>query len=478
MLPDGRQQQRFQFQHLRDLPPGEHPAHQHQNGKWISLQRFGGALVQRRQHILRLQRRQQDARIAADDPQQRVVIPALPVSGEGVEILPVLLIPQTEALPIALLRFRRHRLKAALGTLLHHVVEAIGSAVRQARDKGVLLRQRREDLPRVPIACDILRHFDGEFIGKPHDRQKRPLLFRQRIDHGGGKGGVDVGMAAGQHAALGERAQIQINGGEPPLAGIEKAFHLRVGKLRAAAVGIDGQLRVVKAQLLRADLIHFGPKPHRLRGEQKTIPACNDQMYICGQVVCQHTEEQRGALVGQQVKIVDENAAWDFARQRMAEIVHQQSAASGVCRTGIVPQNVKPGPGKRLLYAFPEDGEVVGVYADADDAQCLRLGALLQIPVHCRGLSVAHGGDHGGHGAAGDGPQALLQPLGYVNSIQVPFRFWHGSTLRCASTDFFAYNGFDLYVIIPVLAVSVNIIRIFLPFLAVKLQKERLYPAC
>lgn len=40
------------------------------------------------------------------------------------------------------------------------------------------------------------------------------------------------------------------------------------------------------------------------------------------------------------------------------------------------------------------------------------------------------------------------------------------------------YNGFGLYVIIPVLAVSVNIIRIFLPFLAVKLQKERLYPAC
>ena len=417
MLPDGRQQQRFQFQHLRDLPPGEHPAHQHQNGKGVGLQCFGGTLVQRRQHILRLQRRQQDARIAADDPQQRVVIPALPVSGEGVEILPVLLIPQTEALPIALLRFRRHRLKAALGTLLHHVVEAIGSAVLQARDKGVLLRQRRENLPRVPIAYDILRHFDGEFIGKPHDCQKRPLLFRQRIDHGGGKGGVDVGMAAGQYAALGERAQIQINGGEPPLTGIEKAFHLRVGKLCAAAVGIDGQLGVVKAQLLRADLIHFGPKPHRLRGEQKTIPACNDQMYICGQAVCQHTEEQRGALVGQQVKIVDEEIAGRLICQRMTEIVHQQSAARGVRGAGIVAQNVKPGPGKRLLYAFPEDGEVVGVYADADHFQGFRLGALLQIPVHRRGLSVAHGGDHGGHGAAGDGPQALLQPLGYVNDI-------------------------------------------------------------
>ena len=58
------------------------------------------------------------------------------------------------------------------------------------------------------------------------------------------------------------------------------------------------------------------------------------------------------------------------------------------------------------------------------------------------------------------------------------FHFGFGMVPPCASTDFFAYNGFDLYVIIPVLAVSVNIIRIFLPFLAVKLQKERLYPAC
>ena len=204
----------------------------------------------------------------------------------------MLFIPQTEALPIKPLAFRRHRQKTALGALLHHVVKAIGRTVRQARDKGVLLRQRRENLPRVPVACDALRHFDGEFVSKTHDCQKLPLRFRQRIDHGGGKGGVDVGMAAWQHAALGERAQIQINGGKPPLAGIEKTLHLRVGKLRAAAVGIDGQLGVVKAQLLRADLIHLAPQPHRLRSGQKTVPAGNDQMYICGQAVCQHTEEQ------------------------------------------------------------------------------------------------------------------------------------------------------------------------------------------
>ena len=162
----------------------------------------------------------------------------------------------------------------------------------------------------------------------------------------------------------------------------------------------------------------------------------------------------------------------------MAEIVHQQSAACGVCGAGIVPQNIKTGPGKRLLHAFPEDGEVAGVYADADDAQGLHFGALTQIPVHRRGLSIPHGRHHRGHGAAGDGPQALLQPLGYVNGIQVPFRFRHGSTLRCASTDFLVYNGFGLYVIITILSASVNIIRIFLPFPAVKLRKERLYPAC
>ena len=74
------------------------------------------------------------------------------------EILSVLLVPQAEALPIEPLRFRRHRQKAALGTLLHHVMEAVSRAVRQACDKGVLLRQRRKNLPGVRVACDVLRH--------------------------------------------------------------------------------------------------------------------------------------------------------------------------------------------------------------------------------------------------------------------------------------------------------------------------------
>ena len=142
------------------------------------------------------------------ETQQRVIILAPAVGGDGVEILPVLLIPQAEALPIELLRFSLHRQKAALGALLHHVVEAIGHTVRQARDKGVLRSQHGENLLSVRVACDTLRHFGAKFIGKPHDRQKLPLFFRQRIDHGGGKGGIDVGIAAGQHAALRERSQI------------------------------------------------------------------------------------------------------------------------------------------------------------------------------------------------------------------------------------------------------------------------------
>ena len=324
------------------------------------------------------------------------------------EILPVLFIPETKTLPIELLRFRLHRQKTPLGALLHHVVEAIGRAVRQARDKGVLRSQHGENLPSVRVACDTLRHFDGKFIGKSHDRQKLPLFFRQRIDHGGGKGGIDVGIAAGQHAALRERSQIQVHGGEPALAGIEEAFDLRVGKLRAAAVGIDGKLRMVQAQLLRANLIGLCPQPHRLRSGHKTVPAGDDQMHIDGQPVCQHTEEGRGTSVRQQMKIVNENVAGCFSRQLMAEVIHHQSAARCVRGARIFPQEGEARAGKRLLYAFPEDRKVIGIHADADDFQGFRLGALLQIPVHRRGLSVAHGGDHGGHGAAGDGPQALL----------------------------------------------------------------------
>lgn len=304
---NGCQQQLFQLQHLRDLPPCEHPPHQDQNSKGIGFQCLGGAFVYGVQHILRLQRSQQNACITANDPQQRMVVLTFSVGSNSVKILSLVFIPLPETLPIELLRFHLHLVKAPFGTFLHHVMKAIGHAIRQTRDKGVLLGQHGEDLRRIRIPCDILRHFDGKLIGKAHYRQKLPLPFRQRINHSGGKSSVDVGISAGQHAALGEGTQIQIHGREPALAGIEKAFHLRIGKVCPAAVGINCKLRMVEAQLFHADLIYLAPQPHRFRSGQKAVTACNDHMHICRQPICQHAKEQRCALVRQQMKIVNKD---------------------------------------------------------------------------------------------------------------------------------------------------------------------------
>ena len=153
-------------------------------------------------------------------------------------------------------------------------------------------------------------------------------------------------------------------------------------------------------------------------------------MHIRRQPICQHTKEQGGTLVRQQMKIVNEDVTGGFARQHMAEIVHQQPAACRVRWAGILPQEGEPCAGKRLLYALPENRKVVGIHADTDDMQRLRFGVLTEIPVHRCGFSIAHGCDHCRHGAAGNRPQALLQPLRYVNGAQIPFWLWHNAHLQ------------------------------------------------
>ena len=114
----------------------------------------------------------------------------------------------------------------------------------------------------------------------------------------------------------------------------------------------------------------------------------------------------------------------------MAEIVHQQPAACRVRWAGILPQEGEPCAGKRLLNALPENRKVVGIHTDTDDMQRLRFGVLAEIPVHRCGFSITHGRDHGRHGAAGNRPQALLQPLRYVNGVQIPFWLWHNAHLQ------------------------------------------------
>ena len=134
-------------------------------------------------------------------------------------------------------------------------------------------------------------------------------------------------------------------------------------------------------------------------------------MRLRGQPEYQIAQEFRDPVVGEQVKIVDENIAGDGIRQRMAELIHKQAGAGGIGGTGVVPQKVNAAVDKGLLDAFPEDRQVVRIDADANHANVLHLGPLLQVPADGGSFAIAHRGHHGGKGAVGDGTQTLLHPL-------------------------------------------------------------------
>ncbi len=410
----------------------------------MGLQRFRRTLLQRLQHGDRIQRGKQNAGVLLHHPEQRVIIPGRPVGGDGVEMLPMRLIPCAEALPISRLAGLRKLLECAERTFLHHVVKAIGRAVRQTLDKGVLSGQRIQQRFRAVVLHDEPGHFHGELVGKPHNGQKLPLLFREGVDHGGGKDGGNIGIAVRQRAVLIKHPKIQIDRGKPSLAVIQQRLDLLVGKGRAAAVCIDGKLRVIQPELLRADLIDPSAQPDELRRRQKKIPAGNDQVRVGRQPSCQGAEKFRGAPVCQQVKVVYEDIAGARSRQRMAKILDQQTAAGLVRGADIVLQKIKPRPGKGVLRAFPEDGQIAGINTDPDHGRRFGLGSFCQIPFHRRGLSVAHGRHQGGQSTAGDRPQALLQPLRYIDGVQVPFWLWHDVPLPLCCRAFriwFHYIG-------------------------------------
>ena len=386
--------------------------------------RFQGRNGTRRnvvKHRLWVQRGKQNACVLFHNTQHGVVIPTFSIGGQGLYVLLMLLIPCAETFTAVRLFLFRQCQEGALGTLLHHVVKAIGHAVRQAGHEGVLGGQQGEQLFRVSVLGDKTSHLHSELIGKTHDRQKLPLLFRQWVDHGGSEGGVNVGVAVRQRTALGKRPKIQIDSRKPALTGIEQRIHLRGGEAGSAAAGINGKLRVVQPQLLHADLINPVPKPDDLRSRKKAVTAGNDQMHISGQTPRQRAEETSNAFVCQKVKIVYEHIAGCFSRQLAAQIIRQQSTARDIRGAGIIPQEIKALTGKGVLRTFPEDGEVIGIYADPNDFDWFHLGVFCQIPVHRRGLTVTHGRNHRSQGAVGDGPQTFLQTFGYIDGVQIPF---------------------------------------------------------
>ena len=147
------------------------------------------------------------------------------------------------------------------------------------------------------------RHLGGKFVCQPHDCQKFLPVRRQRVDHCRGEHFENIRACVWEPAALGKRAQVQIDCREPALARPKKRLQLLLGKLCAAAVGIDGKLGVVEPQVLHADLVQISAQADNLARGQEPVAAGNDQVRILGQARADAADEAHGALVAQQMKI-------------------------------------------------------------------------------------------------------------------------------------------------------------------------------
>ena len=233
------------------------------------------------------------------------------------------------------------------------MVETVAHPIRQTRDEGILLGQHGDDLRRLRIARDVTRHLDRKFIREAHDREKGLLLLLQRIDHRLREGRIDVGVPARQHAVLGKCPEVQVHRREPALARVQQGLDLRIREIRAAAMRVDRELRVVEAQLLRPDLVHLRPEPYGLRRRQETIATRDDQMHIGRQTICQHAQKDRGPPIRQQVEIIDENKAGRLSRERMAQIIHQEPRARRIGRAAVVPEEIQAGAREGVLHTSP-----------------------------------------------------------------------------------------------------------------------------
>ena len=342
----------------------------------MGFQYPGGTFIQKCRHVCRVQGCQEDARIVLHGAQQGILIPTFLVGGHSVEILAMGIVPCAAAIQIGGLLGRGHSPEFPLGALFHHVVKPEGNAVRQALDKSVLLRQSQEEGVGVLIFGDKPGHFGGKLIGQAHHCQKLPLLRRKGGDHGSGKHGVDVRGVVRQGPAFCQSPQLQVHGGEPPLAGIEEGLHLPVGERCAAAAGINGQLCVVQPQLLYTDPAELPAQPQGFLTGEKAVTAGYDHMDVIRQTVGKHAQKDGNAAIGQQVKIVDKEVKRHVTGQNVAEIIRQKAAGGVISGAGICPQKGETCVVKGVLYASPKNGEIVGIHADADDLQGLRFGPL------------------------------------------------------------------------------------------------------
>ena len=278
VIPDGFQQQCLQLLHPGDLPPGEHPPHQHQQGCGVLHQHPVTAAVQQLQHLLGPQGRQQNARIPLDHVQGRVPPAAFAEGGQGLQIVPPVRIPAAIPGPVFRLLLRGQGVKIPLGAGLHHVVEPVSPAG-EPGDKGVFRRQVRQDLRCVRLAGNIPGHVPGELVGLTHNRQEPLPPGRQGPQHGGGEHLINVRFS-GVRSLLRQGPEPQVNGGHPALRGLLQLCQLLLVQGRAAAVDIGRQLAALQPQLLRADAVQPSAQPQHLIPGQDPVPAGGDEVDV------------------------------------------------------------------------------------------------------------------------------------------------------------------------------------------------------
>ena len=279
MLGHGGFQQGFQLHHFGDLLPSEHPAHQHQNGQRVALQRFHRAAVQPLQQLGGAEGGKQIPRVRLDDGKGCVAVAAVLKGLQSVEVLGFLGIPAAIPLPDLRLPSGGQLGKEPLGALFHHVVEAEAHPVRQAGDKGVLLGEGPQHLLRVGQGGDSPGHLHRELIGQPHHSEEAPGLLGQGLQHGGGEHLINVRFP-GVRSLLRQGPEPQVNGGHPALRGLLQLCQLLLVQGRAAAVDIGRQLAALQPQLLRADAVQPSAQPQHLIPGQDPVPAGGDEVDV------------------------------------------------------------------------------------------------------------------------------------------------------------------------------------------------------
>ena len=330
---------------------------------------------------------------------------------------PVCFKPLAVAVVVQGALFFRQLLKGQGGAVFQHMVAAVAVTVRQALDEGVAAGQFRQQGRGVASAGDGLGHFHGELVSHPQHGQKFLLNRRQRVDHGGGEQGGDVGIFARQRAPLRQRLQAQVNRRDPALGVVQKVLQLLFGEVGPAAAHVDGQVGLIQPKLLGRELVQPVPQTNALFLGENPVPAGHDQVYVARQVHGRAAQKLGRRAVVQQVKVVHKNVAFIRPGQLAAHIVQNQGGLGGVLRASVLVQNIQPGMGKGALDALPEKGQGIGVDIDAQDFCAGNFGTLVKKPADGGGFAVGHGGHNAGKGVLANALQLLLKRIGQVNGV-------------------------------------------------------------